>query len=146
MTDLKLLASALDSQQVEIDLARIATIESSNNPKADSFRGAKFGRGLHQVSEIALQEYNQRRKESLTPEELYDPETNTKVADWYVQRIGQALSFWGIPQTEETLLASYNWGMGNVRRWYKEGADPKKLPKETRDYIKKYRNLAQGDK
>jgi hypothetical protein len=34
-------------------------------------------------------------------------------------------------------LVAYNWGPGNTDKWLKEGADPKKLPKETRDYLKK---------
>lgn len=32
-------------------------------------------------------------------------------------------------------LAAYNWGPGNVDKWLKSGADPKKLPAETRKYI-----------
>ena len=34
-----------------------------------------------------------------------------------------------------TALAAYNWGPGNVDKWLKSGADPKKLPAETRKYI-----------
>lgn len=34
-----------------------------------------------------------------------------------------------------TALAAYNWGPGNVDKWLKSGADPKKLPSETRKYI-----------
>lgn len=36
----------------------------------------------------------------------------------------------------EYALAGYNWGEGNVDDWIAEGADPSKLPKETRNYIK----------
>lgn len=36
---------------------------------------------------------------------------------------------------KETALAAYNWGPGNVDKWLKSGADPKKLPAETRKYI-----------
>ena len=39
---------------------------------------------------------------------------------------------------DQTLaLAAYNWGPGNVDKWLKSGADPKKLPAETRSYISK---------
>lgn len=39
---------------------------------------------------------------------------------------------------DQTLaLAAYNWGPGNVDKWLKKGADPKKLPAETRSYISK---------
>ena len=34
-------------------------------------------------------------------------------------------------------LAAYNWGPGNTDKWIAAGADPAKLPKETRDYIPK---------
>lgn len=34
-------------------------------------------------------------------------------------------------------LAAYNWGPGNVDDWIAAGADPAKLPKETREYIPK---------
>ena len=33
-------------------------------------------------------------------------------------------------------LAAYNWGPGNVSKWLKSGADPKKLPDETSDYVR----------
>jgi hypothetical protein len=34
-------------------------------------------------------------------------------------------------------LAAYNWGPGNTDKWIAAGADPAKLPKETREYIPK---------
>lgn len=43
---------------------------------------------------------------------------------------------------QATALAAYNWGPGNVDKWLKSGADPKKLPEETRNYI---RNIMGGD-
>lgn len=36
---------------------------------------------------------------------------------------------------QATALAAYNWGPGNVDKWLKNGADPKKLPTETKNYI-----------
>jgi hypothetical protein len=36
---------------------------------------------------------------------------------------------------QATALAAYNWGPGNVDKWLKSGADPKKLPSETKKYI-----------
>jgi hypothetical protein len=32
---------------------------------------------------------------------------------------------------------AYNWGEGNTREWIKKGRNPKKLPSETRGYLKK---------
>ena len=39
--------------------------------------------------------------------------------------------------------AAYNWGSGNVDKWLAQGADPARLPKETKGYIQGM-NLAQG--
>lgn len=39
-------------------------------------------------------------------------------------------------------LAAYNWGPGNVDDWVKKGSKPEALPKETRDYIAQYNQLA----
>jgi hypothetical protein len=36
---------------------------------------------------------------------------------------------------KEVALAAYNWGPDNVDKWLESGADPKKLPKETQNYI-----------
>lgn len=35
----------------------------------------------------------------------------------------------------DTALAAYNWGPGNVDAWLKSGADPSRMPAETRNYI-----------
>lgn len=34
-------------------------------------------------------------------------------------------------------LMAYNWGDGNVKNWLAKGADPSKIPDETRDYLAK---------
>ena len=33
-------------------------------------------------------------------------------------------------------LAGYNWGEGNVQKWLRDGADPARMPAETRNYVK----------
>lgn len=37
----------------------------------------------------------------------------------------------------EAALVAYNWGPGNADRWVKQGKKKDKLPKETRNYVKK---------
>lgn len=41
-------------------------------------------------------------------------------------------------------LAAYNWGPGNAEKWVAGGADPAKLPAETRNYIAKVKAKLQG--
>lgn len=36
--------------------------------------------------------------------------------------------------SEDVARLAYNWGPGNIRRWIRNGADPAKLPAETRQY------------
>jgi len=38
-------------------------------------------------------------------------------------------------------LAAYNWGPGNVAKWLKSGADVRKLPSETSDYVQSVSGL-----
>jgi hypothetical protein len=47
----------------------------------------------------------------------------------------------------DVALAAYNWGPGNVNKWLAAGADPNKLPAETRAYIPRVKtHMAQQDK
>jgi hypothetical protein len=65
-----------------ITLLAIISSESDFTYNIDSFLGAKYGRGLMQVSDIALLEYNNRNKTNIEVSELYDIETNIKVGVW----------------------------------------------------------------
>lgn len=64
-------------------------VESWFNPNATSYKGAKYGRGLCQVSEIVLKEYNWHNEygDIFEPNDLYDIEINIKVACWYFARL-----------------------------------------------------------
>jgi hypothetical protein len=42
-------------------------------------------------------------------------------------------------------LIAYNWGIGNLRKWFKRGCDWNKLPLETRNYVIKYFKELKGD-
>jgi len=117
-----------------IDLTIISEIESNNRDTAISFRGARYGRGRYQISEICLKDYNQETRSNIAPEELFCPVVGYQVAHWYItRRIPQILRNWGIPITEETILWGYNAGVGRVRDGIK--------PVETVNYINKYRRL-----
>lgn len=110
----------------EINLKALAQIESSNNPNAVSFLGASYGRGLYQVSEIALKDYLQYHiKEKITPDDLFNPAINERIAVWLINvRIPQILKHLKRPVTLETVLSAYNKGYSKDLAF---------------NYIKKYR-------
>jgi len=97
---------------VEVNLSALSAIESSNNPNAVSFLGAKYGRGLYQVSEIALQDYLIFHKnERITPQDLFNSAINERIASWLLyKRIPQVLRHIKRPVTLETVLSAYNKG------------------------------------
>ena len=116
---------------VEVNLDIIAQIESSGNRWAISYAGAKYGRGLYQVSEIALLDYNKENNAKIAPESLFEPMIGEMVAKWYLtQRIPFFLRNKGIPVTLANILWAYSAGIGNVVKGIK--------PQETRNYIKRY--------
>ena len=125
--------------QLNIDFRAIQSIESGGNPAAFNQRTRCYG--LYQISEICLQDYNQMNGTSYRPADLFDPGLNSAVAGWYFNRISSMLDHFGIAENLTTVIASYNWGIGNVIRWYRQGADFSDLPSETRGYIRTYISL-----
>ena len=120
----------------DIDMDAIAIIESSGNPDAISFRGAKYGRGLYQVSEECLKDYNYYVDDMVTAE-LFDPFKCFLVADWYFnERIPQMLKHYGIQDTIDNRIYAYSAGIGKMQR-------AKRMPTETKHYIRKYKELTQ---
>ena len=114
-----------------LNLKIVAQIESSNNPKA--YNRKSKATGLYQITPICLKHYNQVHGTSYVREDLYDPELNTRIAIWYFTWLWQR----GLPNLD-MILASYNWGLSNVRAYLK---GEKEMPKETINYIKKYHKL-----
>ena len=113
----------------EIDVIAIAKIESSLNPRAVSFLGAKYGRGLHQISEIALKDFNSANPVKYSPAQLFNPKINTEVASWLLNvRYPQILKAQNLPLSEENILTCYNMGCGALKK-----------NKLAVNYIKKYR-------
>jgi len=43
---------------------------------------------------------------------------------------------------ERLALMAYNWGPGSVDKWLKAGADPEKIPAETRNYVQRVQGYA----
>ncbi|MDD5560822.1 MAG: lytic transglycosylase domain-containing protein [Candidatus Omnitrophica bacterium] len=126
--------------QAFINLQAIKTIESDGNCLAFNSRTECYG--LYQISKVCLNDFNELNHASYSTQDLFEPSINEKIASWYFDRIGQMLNFYRIPVSIETVIASYNWGITNVVRWYGQGADIMELPEETRSYIEKYVQLS----
>ena len=119
----------------EINLYTISRIESSNREDACSYKGCKYGRGLFQISEIVLQEWNDYHpNEQYLPRHLFQGEANRRIANWYFDRIETMLIYYDLPTDLDHVLAAYSWGIGNLRKYGIEN-----IPKETRDFINKYK-------
>jgi soluble lytic murein transglycosylase-like protein len=120
---------------INIDFSRIIQIESGGNPKARSWCGA---RGLMQVGEMALDDFNAANGTDYKPDDLYIPDINVAVGVWYFAQIDKWLYQSGMKQNNFNRIIAYNWGIGNLRRWHKEGRVTKRLPIETQVYLRKY--------
>ena len=84
--------------------------ESNFDPNADSDAGA---RGLMQITEVTFDWIKMKiaPKESLTFDDLYDPETNIRYGCWLV---GYLCSEFG---NVDTAMAAYHAGRGQVNEW-----------------------------
>jgi hypothetical protein len=122
------------AQEVNLDI--VIKIESTWNGNAVN----RYSRatGLGQITPIALRDFNQLNGTRYTMQDLKDPQRNMRISYWTLnERIPQLLRNFKKAVTLENILASYNWGINNFRKF-----GMKKAPKETVDYIKKYVRLA----
>lgn len=110
----------------------IIQIESGGNPNAYNKESGAIG--LCQITPIVLKEWNESGQLRFLERGLYKPEVNRPIGDWYMNtRIPQMLKAYKIPDTIDNRLWAYNAGIGNVKKG--------RLPKETRNYIRKYHKL-----
>ena len=124
------------SHAEEINLDIISVIESSGNNMAYNFKSGATGQ--YQITETALKDYNKHARENgLTVMEMswmYEPKYAYMVANWYLnEHIPDLLWDYDIPDTITSRLIAYNWGIGNLRKWFKHGCHWNKLPLETRN-------------
>tara|TARA_R110000803_G_scaffold131945_7_gene199183 strand:- start:110 stop:700 length:591 start_codon:yes stop_codon:yes gene_type:complete len=122
--------------------------ESTFNPKAVSPAGAKgLGQIMPSVKRDAIKAGVIKETDN-----LFDPEVNKKVQQWYMEDLYNA-SFINKPNQDNKVrlaktLASYNWGRGNMSDYLNkkksQGSDIynsldwiEGLPLETRDYVQK---------
>jgi soluble lytic murein transglycosylase-like protein len=106
-----------------------AVIQVESGWNANAVNKKSGATGLGQITQIALQDFNRMNKEKYTIEDMKDPQANMRVTNWYLyDRIPSMLNTYKIPVTIPNILASYNFGIGNVKK-------NKPLPKETINYI-----------
>jgi len=128
---------AQNSNMALIDLNAIRIIESSSNPKAIGDGGKALG--LYQLHRDVIKDYNQFHNTSYLHTIALDTHISEQIASWYLhKRIPQLLRHYKQPVTELNVIASYNYGIGNVVKWQKSGGQFHKLPKTTQNYWKKY--------
>jgi hypothetical protein len=110
-----LFLAEIGNAEVIIDLDAIAMIESSGCINKVSNRPNDRSYGCHQITPILLKEYNQMTKHSYTNGDMMTDALSEQVADWYLhKRIPSMLRYYKMPVTIETVLTSYNMGIGNA--------------------------------
>ena len=93
--------------------------ESGGDPNAESSCGA---RGLTQVMEGALTDYNRAHKTELLMSHLFMPQVSIEVGAWYLAKMIE--TFYGDVTSG---VRAYNQGAGRIRKdhmmgkWYSDG-------------------------
>jgi len=75
----------------------------------------------------------------VAPAKDKSPDEIARVGVDYLQAMKQKYG-----DTEKALIA-YNWGPGSTDKWIAAGADPKKLPAETRTYVERVKGFLGGN-
>lgn len=133
------------SKTYELDpylVSGVINVESKYNPKAKSHKDAK---GLMQITPSTGRWVAERMGiENFSEDMLFDPETNIKMGCWYLNNLRQEFAQGGGVTDIVLVLAAYNGGSGNVRKWLKDdkysqtGASLDQIPfNETQQYVEK---------
>jgi len=121
----------------------IAKIESNGNALA--WNRYSNAAGKYQITPTVLKEWNNNNPEQFVYDDLFDPYINERIAYWYLIKIRDYyLPVYNLPESKDYILIAYNWGIRNLYKWHRKGADYKRLPKETREYLIRYHKLEQG--
>lgn len=131
----------LNNNSSSIDINKVIQAESNGNPNAVSKVGAT---GLMQIMPLEskngspLGDYNKLKGRNFTTNDLKNPRINKEIGTWYLQtRIPSQLKTFDIPDTSAHRLIAYNWGIGNLKKWYENRGNFSNLPLETQNYLKK---------
>jgi len=123
-------------------MAHVVMAESSGNPDAINKKSGAVGLAQLMPGTAKGGKDSKGRKtyahgmygKTLTDAEMRDPVKNLKFASEYLTALKKTFG-----NTEDALRA-YNWGPGAVKKWIKQGRPEEKLPKETRNYVRKIRS------
>lgn len=122
-----------DGINKKIDLKAIRMIESSDCKDMYNMKSGAIG--CYQITKIVVDEWNNFHKVQYAHKDMMDKEISGQVANWYLnERIPAMLKYYKKEVTLENILIAYNYGIKHVK-------EDSKLPKETRDYIEKYKKL-----
>ena len=131
----------------QVDIGAMAQVESGDDPNAVGPCGEH---GCCQIMQATWDECVDRlgRTDWIWETRSFDQYANKTVAGYYVNvRIPQMLRYYGVPDTLEVRLASYNWGIGKVRRLWRKDGTLDNLPQSVKKYIERYQKaLLEQDK
>ncbi len=117
----------------EISIPTIIQIESSGNPRAHN----GIAVGLCQITKPVLQEYNDKWDTDWIMADLYNPDLNVIICEWYFNsRIPSLLRHYHIKDTVPNRIFCYNEGIGNLKKGIR--------CLESRKYVNKYYRLLKG--
>lgn len=129
----------VENAPINIDINKIWGIESSKGQDPNMGKSRAGARGHFQFLEKTWNEIVSRMGKNWDWRNgSMNYQKSSQVADYYLNtRIPQMLTYYNIPDTLETRLGAYDWGIGNVKKaWERHGEDwLTHSPTETQDYI-----------
>ena len=132
---------------IRIDIERLIQAESLGRPDAVSPAGARGPAQMMKQTFIECARALGHADDWQWPADAHDPGVARMAANHYVNtQIPRMLRHYDVPDNVTTRLAAYNWGIGNITRWWKrQGPLPGHelgLPAETRSLIRRYNGTA----
>ena len=125
-----------------IDIDKIWEIESSRGTSPNMEKSKAGARGHFQFVEKTWNGIvNKMGKKWDWKNGSMNYDKSKQVAEYYFNKeIPDMINYYKIPDTVETRLAAYNWGIGELLQAWKDHKEKWKdvAPKETTDYILKY--------
>ena len=99
--------------------------------------------GLMQLRQEAVTEYNRFHKTNFSlADAKHNPHLNMEmgIGNFAIIR-GHYLPFYGLQDSLENVIATYNWGIGNLQKNGDATGRRDSLPRDTRDYLTKLEQL-----